>query len=54
MGDGLYLDGKGRAIVTIEPDAKYPDVMWRVRLPSGELSDMVNRTSPSYSPKIAD
>jgi hypothetical protein len=44
MGDGLYLDGKGRAIVTIEPDAKYPDVMWRVRLPSGELSDMVNRT----------
>ena len=43
-GDGLYLDGKGKAVVTIEPDVKYPDVMWRVRLPSGELSDMVNRS----------
>ncbi len=43
-GDALHLDGKGKAIVTIERDAKYPDVMWRVRLPSGELSGMLNRT----------
>jgi hypothetical protein len=28
----------------IVPDEKYPAVMWRVRLPDGRLTDMVNRT----------
>jgi hypothetical protein len=42
-GDGLYLDGKGRAIVRIVPDETYPG-MWRV-LFDGRLSDMANRTS---------
>jgi hypothetical protein len=32
----------GRAL-TIEPDAKWRG-MWRVRLPNGQLSDMVNLT----------
>jgi hypothetical protein len=26
------------------PDSKYPALMWRVRWPAGELSDMVNLT----------
>jgi hypothetical protein len=42
-GDGLHLQGKGKPIVTIVPDDKYP-AMWRVRLPDGRLTDMVNRT----------
>jgi hypothetical protein len=42
-GDSLYLRGKGKPIVTILPDGKYPN-MWRVRLPDGRLTDMVNRT----------
>jgi hypothetical protein len=42
VGDVLHL-GKGRALVTIERDAKYPQ-MWRVRRPDGSLTDMVNRT----------
>jgi hypothetical protein len=42
-GDGLYLNGKGKPILTIAPDGKHP-TMWRVRLPDGRLTDMVNRT----------
>jgi hypothetical protein len=42
-GDGLHLHGKGKPVMTIEPDAKYP-AMWRVQLPDGHLTDMVNRT----------
>jgi hypothetical protein len=38
--EALYLDGKGRAIVEIVPDKRYPG-MWRV-LSSGHLSDMAN------------
>jgi hypothetical protein len=30
-------------MASIEPDFKYPN-MWRVRLPNGKLSDMVNQT----------
>jgi hypothetical protein len=41
VGDVLHL-GKGRALVTIEPDVQWPK-MWRVRLPDGSLTDMVNR-----------
>src|SRR5437868_4852609 len=40
---GLHLYGKGKPVVTIVPDAKYP-AMWRVRLPDGRLTDMANRT----------
>jgi hypothetical protein len=43
-GDALHLYGKGKPIVMIVPDEKYPAVMWRVRLPDGRLTDMVNRT----------
>ena len=42
-GDGLHLHGKGKPVVTIVPDGKYP-IMWRVRLPDGRLTDMINRT----------
>jgi hypothetical protein len=43
IGDSLHLDGKRNPVVTIERDTKH-DVMWRVRLSSGELSGMLNRT----------
>ena len=39
----LRLDGKGRALVQIVPDGRYPD-MWRVKHPAGCLSEMANRT----------
>jgi hypothetical protein len=41
--DGLHLrrDRGGRILASIAPDARYPN-MWRVRLPGGGLSDMVN------------
>jgi hypothetical protein len=42
-GDGLHLDGKGRAVVTIVRDEQYP-FMWRVRYPDGRRTDMINRT----------
>jgi hypothetical protein len=35
----LHAHGHGRALASIEPDAKYPR-MWRVRMPDGRLSDM--------------
>jgi hypothetical protein len=37
----LYVDGRLSGY-SIEPDAKY-SAMWRIKTPSGELSDMVNR-----------
>lgn len=40
-GDWLYF-GK-RKLVRIVVDQKYPS-MWRVELPDGRLTDMVNRT----------
>jgi hypothetical protein len=42
-GDALHLDGKGRAVVRIVPDYDYPGI-WRIELPDGWLTDMVNRT----------
>jgi hypothetical protein len=36
---GLALRAHTRVIVSIEPDAKYPQ-MWRARMPDGRLSDM--------------
>ena len=39
-GDTLHC---GSLAIRIEPDSAYPS-MWRIRLPDGELSDMVNRT----------
>jgi hypothetical protein len=41
-GDRLYA-GK-TCISRIVPDAKYPDIMWRVVRPDGTLTEMVNRT----------
>jgi hypothetical protein len=41
-GDVLHL-GKGRALVSIEPDVQWP-AMWRARYPDGRVTDMVNRT----------
>jgi hypothetical protein len=41
-GDRLRLHS-GRLLATVEPDQKW-NGMWRVRLPNGFLSDMVNRT----------
>jgi|GraSoiStandDraft_16_1057320.scaffolds.fasta_scaffold4190450_2 hypothetical protein len=42
-GDTLRLCGKGSPVVTIVPDGTWSG-MWRVRLPDGRLTDMVNRT----------
>jgi hypothetical protein len=40
--DGLQLRLKsGRLLATVEPDPKWPK-MYRVRLPNGHLTDMVN------------
>ncbi len=33
----------GRLLATVERDSKWPS-MWRVRLPDGYLTDMVNKT----------
>ena len=41
--EGDSLLGSGRVVATVEADAEYP-TLWRVRLPDGHLSDMVNRT----------
>jgi hypothetical protein len=40
-GRSICRPGSRRPIVTIEPDGQYPD-MWRLRLPSGRVTDMVN------------
>lgn len=37
------VDEFPRAVVTIKPDAKWPN-MWRVHLPNGQVSDMTNLT----------
>jgi hypothetical protein len=42
QGNRLYLQGSRVALLEIVPDAHYPK-MWRVALPDGRLSDMVNR-----------
>jgi len=40
-GDDLWY--RRRKLLRIVRDQKYPN-MWRVELPSGKLTDMVNRT----------
>jgi hypothetical protein len=42
-GPALRLNRKSKALARIEPDSQYPS-MWRVQLPDGELSSMVNQT----------
>jgi hypothetical protein len=39
-GDNLLR--KGKPLVAIVPDAKYPG-LWRVQLPDGQLSDLANK-----------
>ena len=39
--DGNVLRCRRRALMSIEPDATFP-WMWRVRLPTGRLTDMLN------------
>ena len=41
-GDRLRLRS-GRLLATLERDRTWP-AMWRVRLPTGHVTDMVNRT----------
>jgi hypothetical protein len=41
--DGDVLRLNSREVARVEPDITYP-AMWRVRLPNGSVSDMVNRT----------
>jgi hypothetical protein len=38
---GNDLIFKRRVVASVVPDSKYPQ-MWRVRLPNGHLTDMVN------------
>jgi hypothetical protein len=42
-GDRLLLRPGRCLLAAVEPDSVWPG-MWRVRLPHGDLSDMVNRT----------
>jgi hypothetical protein len=42
-GDILRLGPKGRKLLRIVQDQKYPE-MWRVERPDGSLTDMANRT----------
>jgi hypothetical protein len=37
----LHRGGRGPALAMVEPDALYPG-MWRVRMPDGRYSNMVN------------
>ncbi len=37
------LFNRSRVLASIEPDQTWPG-MWRVRLPAGNLTDMVNRS----------
>ena len=40
-GNGLYVKGRGKRLISVEPDGKWSG-MWRVKYPDGSLSDMVN------------
>jgi hypothetical protein len=40
---GTDLLFRRRLVASVEPDSKYPN-LWRARLPSGQVSDMVNLT----------
>jgi hypothetical protein len=42
-GGELFRRDGGKALLKIVPDSQY-SAMWRVVLPSGELSGMLNRT----------
>jgi hypothetical protein len=39
-GNSLHVGGKGKPVLAIEPD-RWPG-MWRIRLPDGSLTDMLN------------
>jgi hypothetical protein len=41
--NGNQLIFKGQVVASVVADPKYPQ-MWRVRLPNGRLTDMVNLT----------
>ena len=49
-GDVLY-SGVNKRLIGIEADPTYAG-MWRVRLPSGQLSDMVNRNRAKNAAEI--
>jgi len=38
----LFLFYGSNHLATVEPDSKYPGIMWRIRFLDGRLSDMVN------------
>jgi hypothetical protein len=40
----LFYGNNDHQLAIVEPDSKYPGVMWRVRFPDGRLSDMANLT----------
>jgi hypothetical protein len=51
--DGLQLRLKsGRLLATVEPDSKWPK-MFRVRLPNGHLTDMVNLSRATLTQRHA-
>ena len=41
-GNQLRLSSGRRVLATLEPDQQWPG-LWRVRLPNGSVSDMVNK-----------
>jgi hypothetical protein len=49
---GKELRYRGRTLATIEPDAEWPR-LYRVRLPNGDLTDLVNWTL-LFEPIIRD
>ena len=40
----LFYGNSDDHLATVEPDSKYPGVMWRIRFADGRLSDMANPT----------
>jgi hypothetical protein len=40
----LFCGNNDDHLAIVEPDSKYPGVMWRIRFPDGRLSDMANLT----------
>jgi hypothetical protein len=50
--DGLQLRSRtGRLLATVEPDPEWP-LMYRVRLPGGHLTDMLNLTRAKDAAKF--
>jgi hypothetical protein len=42
--NSLYRQGSRTPLLCVVPDQTYPGIMWRVQLPDGRLSGMVNKT----------